>query len=103
MGGVHIAFFAEKVGLDDAMQRSLVHGGAGDPCWSAQDRLLIRACDQLHANCDLDDEIWNELRGVYSEAALMEVLMLAGFYRTVSYLTNALRLPLENYAARFPE
>jgi hypothetical protein len=31
----------------------------------------------------------------------MEVLMLAGFYRTVSYLTNALRLPLEDYAARF--
>jgi hypothetical protein len=34
--------------------------------------------------------------------ALVEVLMLAGFYRTVSYLTNALRLPLESDAARFP-
>jgi hypothetical protein len=34
--------------------------------------------------------------------ALIEILMLAGFYRTVSYLTNALRLPLESYAARFP-
>jgi hypothetical protein len=28
--------------------------------------------------------------------------MLAGFYRTVSYLTNALRLPMESFAARFP-
>ncbi len=28
--------------------------------------------------------------------------MLAGFYRTVSYLTNGLRLPSEPYAARFP-
>jgi hypothetical protein len=37
-----------------------------------------------------------------SEMALMEVLMLAGFYRTVSYLTNALGLPLESHAARFP-
>ena len=27
--------------------------------------------------------------------------MLAGFYRTVSYLTNALHLPLEPDAARF--
>ena len=34
--------------------------------------------------------------------ALVEVLMLAGFYRAVSYLTNALRLPLESYGARFP-
>jgi hypothetical protein len=34
--------------------------------------------------------------------AIVEVLMLAGFYRTVSYLTNVLRLPLENFAERFP-
>ena len=30
------------------------------------------------------------------------LLMLAGFYRTVSYLTNGLRLPLEETGARFP-
>ncbi|MGO8800720.1 MAG: carboxymuconolactone decarboxylase family protein [Roseiarcus sp.] len=101
--GVHIAFFAAKVGLDEAMRRSLARGGAGDPWWSAEDRLLIRACDQLHAGCDLDDALWGELRDLFSEAALMEILMLAGFYRTVSYLTNALRLPPEPYAARFPE
>jgi hypothetical protein len=29
-------------------------------------------------------------------------VVLAGYYRMVSYLTNALRLPLESYAARFP-
>jgi hypothetical protein len=34
--------------------------------------------------------------------ALVEILMLAGFYRAVSYLSNALRLPLESYGARFP-
>ena len=28
--------------------------------------------------------------------------LLAGYYRTVSYLTNALRLPLEAFGARFP-
>jgi hypothetical protein len=38
---------------------------------------------------------------MFSEEAMLELLMLAGFYRTVSYLTNALRLPLEPYAARF--
>lgn len=100
--GVHIAFFATKVGIDEAMQHSLVHGGAADACWSAEDRLLIRACDQLHERCDLDDAIWAELRNVFSENAVIEILMLAGFYRTVSYLTNALRLPLETHAARFP-
>ena len=101
--GVHVAFFAKRVGLDEAMRESLVHGTANDPCWSVEDALLIRACDQLHAHCDIDDLLWIECREHFSEMALIEVLMLAGFYRTVSYLTNALRLPLESYGARFPD
>jgi len=100
--GVHVAFFAERVGLDQAMLDSLANGTADDPCWSAEERCLIRACDQLHAGCDIGDALWADLRVHLSEMALIEVLMLAGFYRTVSYLTNALRLPLESYAASFP-
>jgi hypothetical protein len=34
---------------------------------------------------------------------MLELLMLAGFYRTVGYLANGLRLPLEPGAARFPK
>ena len=101
--GVHVAFFAKRVGLDQAQLRSLVEGGPGDACWESEDALLIRFCDALHASCDIDDALWAELRAQFSEEAILELLLLAGFYRTVSYLTNALRLPLEIYAARFPE
>jgi alkylhydroperoxidase family enzyme len=101
--GVHITFFAKRAGLDRAQQRSIVHGGAEDPCWSREESMLIRLCDALHAECDLGDALWADLRSVFGEAALLELLMLAGFYRTVSYLTNALRLPPEPYAARFPD
>jgi alkylhydroperoxidase family enzyme len=100
--GVHVAFFAERAGLDAAQRRSLVRGGPDDPCWSAEDALLIRFCDALHATCDIDDALWADLRAQFSEAAMLELLLLAGFYRTVSYLANALRLPLEPHAARFP-
>ena len=100
--GVHIAFFAKRAGLDAGQQRSLVRGGAGDACWNAEDRLLIRLCDALQERCDVDDGLWGELRAQFSEEAILELLLLAGFYRTVSYLTNALQLPLEAYAARFP-
>jgi alkylhydroperoxidase family enzyme len=100
--GVHIAFFAERARLDEAQRRCLVHGGPDDGCWSAEDALLIRFCDALHATCDVDDALWARLRATFSEAAMLELLLLAGFYRTVSYLTNALRLPPEPYAARFP-
>ena len=100
--GVHVAFFAKRAGLDEAQLRSLVRGGPGDACWEAQDALLIRFCDALHETCDIDDALWAELRAQFSEDAMLELLLLAGFYRTVSLLTNALRLPLEPYAARFP-
>lgn len=100
--GVHIALFAARVGLDDAQQRSLVHGGPADACWSDDDRVLLRFCDALHGECTVDDELWQALHARFSEPAMLELLLLAGFYRTVSYLTNALRLPLEPQGARFP-
>ena len=101
--GVHVAFFAKRAGLEKAQQCSLVRGAATDACWSAEDALLIRLCDALHEHCDVEDALWVELRAGFSEEAILELLLLAGFYRTVSCLTNALRLPLEPYAARFPE
>ncbi len=100
--GVHVAFFAKRAGLDAEQLRSTVHGGAGDACWSAEDALLIRFCDGLQAQCRVEDALWGELRAAFSEEAILELLLLAGFYRTVSYLTNALQLPLEPFAARFP-
>jgi alkylhydroperoxidase family enzyme len=100
--GVHAAFFAKRVGFDAEQLRSIVRGSAADVCWSAEDRLLIRFCDSLHERCDIEDALWTELRVSFIEDAMLELLLLAGFYRTVSYLTNALRLPLEPFAQRFP-
>ena len=42
------------------------------------------------------------MRAAFSEEAMLELLLLAGFYRTVSYLTNALRLPPKSSAAQYP-
>jgi hypothetical protein len=81
---------------------SLVHGGPDDVCWSEEDRLVIRLCDSLDGQCDVDDDLWHALSRDFSAAAILELIMLAGLYRMVSYLTNALRLPLESFAARFP-
>ena len=64
--------------------------------------MLLRFCDALHAHSTLDDALWSELRERFSEEAMLELLLLTGFYRTVSYLTNALQLLLEAAGARFP-
>jgi alkylhydroperoxidase family enzyme len=100
--GVHISAFAEKAELTEAQLTSLVGRGAEDPCWTGAERVLIQMCDSLQQRCTIDDDLWAELTTHYREEAILELLMLAGTYRTVSYLTNSLRLPLEPGARRFP-
>src|SRR5438128_12583438 len=39
--GVHVAFFAERVGLDHAQMTSLTVGMPDDPCWSAEERAVL--------------------------------------------------------------
>ena len=99
--GVHVSAFAAAAGLTDAQIGSLTTGTSGDDCWSEEDRTLIRLCDSLHRDCDVDDGLWTQLREQHSDEAILELLMLAGTYRMISYLVNALRLPLEAGARRF--
>jgi alkylhydroperoxidase family enzyme len=100
--GVHMAFFGRRAGFTAGQAASLVHGTAADDCWSDDDRPLLRLCDELHERADVSDGLWAELRARFSDEALIEMLMLAGSYRTVSILCNALRLPPEPDAAHFP-
>lgn len=100
--GVHIAGFGASAGLTDEQIRATVHDGANASCWADEERLLIRLCDSLHRECDVDEALWASLQSAFTDEALIELLMLAGFYRTVSYLTNAIRLPLVSGCPRFP-
>jgi alkylhydroperoxidase family enzyme len=100
--GVHVAAYAEKAGLTEVQVASLVTGGPDDPCWDEADRVLIRLCDALQQTCAIDDALWSALTANHCDEGILELIMLAGTYRTVSYLVNGLRLPLEAGARRFP-
>lgn len=99
--GLHMAYFGEKL-FDEAQAYSLVHGGPDDPCWPEEDRILIRFCDSLHTTCTLDDDLYADVKTILSDEAILEALMLAGNYRTVAYITESLKLPLEDFGRRFP-
>ncbi|MGV7212493.1 carboxymuconolactone decarboxylase family protein [Bradyrhizobium sp. UFLA05-112] len=100
--GVHVAIFAGAAGLTDEQVRATAHGDATSTCWSATERALIAAVDALHHRATLDDAEFAALAAHYDDAQILEIMMLCGVYRTVSYLANGLRLPLEEKAARFP-
>jgi len=101
--GVHVAYFGSAAGFTSEHLRAFRYGVSSDPCWSDEDRLLIRLCDCLAEASNIDDALWSDLEAAYSAEAVIELILLAGFYRTVSYLANSLRLPLEEGSARFPE
>lgn len=99
--GVHAAIFAEAAGLDAEQLAATTAPGIA-ACWGPREALLIAFCDAVHARADLDDALWARLAEAFSEEARIELMMLAGFYRTVSLLANGLRLAPEPFAAPFP-
>jgi alkylhydroperoxidase family enzyme len=100
--GVHVAIFAKAAGLTDEQVRATVLESADAPCWSESEQALIAAVDALHHRATLSDDEFAALSVHYDNAKIFEVILLCGFYRTVSYLANGLDLPLEATAARFP-
>lgn len=100
--GVHAAFFARAAGLDSRCLHATVWREADAECWQPAEVVLIRTCDELHVTGRLTDELWAELHRTFSDEQVLELLVLAGFYRTISYLVNGAGIALETAAPRFP-
>ena len=100
--GVHVAVFAAPAKFTEEEVRATVLGDAASSCWSPAEQALIAAVEALHHRATFDDAEFAALSAHYDEAQILEIMLLCGFYRTVSYLANGLRLPLEETAARFP-
>lgn len=100
--GVHVAFFAERVGLTREQVRATVRGGGDDGVWTDEERLLIRLVDELHESAAISDALWERLAKAFSVEQILELIALVGFYHTVSFFANGLRLAPEPFAAPSP-
>jgi alkylhydroperoxidase family enzyme len=99
--GVHVAFFGPRAKLTDAEIRDLCAADPDATSFGARERLLLRMCDELHATSTVSEALWSALRAEWSDEQLVELVVLAGQYHAIAYATNALRLPLEPFGARF--
>jgi alkylhydroperoxidase family enzyme len=68
--------------------------GSSAPGWSKQDRAIVRAVEELHFDSMISDDTWSDLQEFYNDKKLIELVILAGQYKTVAYYQNSLRLPL---------
>ena len=100
--GVHVAFFGARVALTPEQVRATAHGDADDPVWSDEERLLVRLVDELHDTATISEDLWKALAASFSAEQRLELIALVGFYHTVSFFANGLRLAPEKFAAAFP-
>lgn len=101
--GVHISAFARAAKLTPQQISALLVDDISDDLWSEEERSLVRFTDSLLDTADVPDPLWDQIGRSFSDEARLELILLVGFYRTVSCLTNTLRLPLEPGAARFQD
>ena len=102
--GVHVAFFANRVGLTPAQITSLTHGASADHCWSSpRDRVLIDVADAMHDSARINDGLWECLSGELSEVEILDLLMLCGWYHAISFVANGVEMDMESAAPRFKD
>jgi len=100
--GVNVAFFAERASLTPEQVRATVQDDAREAAWSDEELILIQLVDELHDAADISDGLWKALATAFCLEQVFELIALVGFYHTVSYFANGLRLGAEPYATPPP-
>ena len=90
--GSHVKI-GKRNGITSEEIEQLIEGSSA-PGWSKRDRAIVRAVEELHSDSMISDDTWSDLQEVYNDKKLIEVVILAGQYKTVAYYQNSLRLPL---------
>jgi 4-carboxymuconolactone decarboxylase len=86
------------VGLTDA-EIEQIKVGPEAPGWSAFDRALLTAADELHAQQFLSDATWQALGDRYETRQLLDLIFTIGQYTMVSMALNSLGVQIEHDAA----
>lgn len=89
----------ERVGLTSA-EIGAIAGGERD--WSADDAALISLADDLHVDDCVSDATWEALSTRWSDEEMIELLIVAGFYRLVSGFLNSAGVQLDKGIPGFP-
>jgi 4-carboxymuconolactone decarboxylase len=93
--------FGREAGLSDEEIAALATTRADGP-WSADDEALIALADEICADDCAGEGTFAALRRRWSDAELVELVALAGFYRMVSGFLNTLGVQPEEGLPTWP-
>lgn len=100
--GVHVAFYTGKTGFSDEQLADTCRATPNAALWSPAQQALLALADSLHDSSTVNDKLWAQLNMYFSADQLIECLMVVGFYHSVSFVVNGLKVERESYGARFP-
>lgn len=95
------AAIGRAAGLADEELVRLTVGSTANG-WSASDRALLQATEQLVTDHFIDDPTWSALVGTWNEQQLMDLVFAVGQYTLVSMALNSFGVQLEDTTERFP-
>lgn len=80
-----------EAGLSDVEITAL--GSSDVAMWSASDRALVTAADEMLADHRIDDETWKQLEADFDHRQLLELLFVIGAYLCLAVVLNGAGLP----------
>jgi alkylhydroperoxidase family enzyme len=80
-----------EVGVTPRQLQSIPDGAAAD-AWSAEERALLTAVDEMIDRFEVSDDTWHQLADAFEAPQLFEILFLAGGYLCLAAVLNSVGL-----------
>ncbi len=77
--------------------------GPDDPDWTEEDRVLVRAADELIGDAFISDETWRALSNRFDTQQMIDIVFTVGQYNLVSMALNTLGVQLDEGVPGFVE
>lgn len=87
-----------RIGLQSGLSASEIERikqGAGADGWTASERALLAACDDLHRDHFVTNPCWAELTRHFTERQCMDVVFTVAQYTQVSMILNSFGIQLD--------
>jgi 4-carboxymuconolactone decarboxylase len=95
-----------RIGLQsglDANEIERIKLGASADGWTAAEKALLAACDDLNRDHFVSNPVWTELAKHYSERQCMDLVFTVGQYTQVSMILNTFGIQVEDGVSVDPD
>ena len=98
--GVHATAFGPGVGISAEDAAAIARPSLEPGRFEGRALLVLRLATELHDTAGVSDELWGEMAAEWSPAEILELVVTAGWYRTIAYVINAAGVEPESWAQR---